>query len=316
MSKTTVDLSTLSDVADGTHTVTVKAKADGYRDSEASNAVNYTFTTPIPTDSILFAGETSDFTLEATNSEWNGTIEYSTDKITWSTWYGVGISSVNRKLYLRGKGITALYQNGNGMRIVLSAKAGCYGNINTLLDYENPPTVLAENCYRDMFYGCGNLTTAPELPATTLGDNCYYGMFQNCTLLTVAPELPAASLANSCYKHMFDGCSALISAPQLPATTLADSCYQDMFRNCISLKSAPSLPANTLIDYCYLRMFYGCTSIKISDVQIGEYLTAWRIPNSGTIPNEKYRWNIDMLKGTGGSFTANPSINKTYYGAW
>ena len=42
MSKTTLDLSTLSDIADGAHTVKVKAKADGYRDSEFSNVVSYT----------------------------------------------------------------------------------------------------------------------------------------------------------------------------------------------------------------------------------------------------------------------------------
>lgn len=42
MSKTTLDLSTLSDIADGTHTVKVKAKADGYNDSEFSNEVSYT----------------------------------------------------------------------------------------------------------------------------------------------------------------------------------------------------------------------------------------------------------------------------------
>ena len=30
MSKTTLDLSTLSDITDGTHTVKVKAKANGY----------------------------------------------------------------------------------------------------------------------------------------------------------------------------------------------------------------------------------------------------------------------------------------------
>lgn len=41
MSKTTLDLSTLSDISDGTHTVKVKAKADGYRDSEFSNEVSW-----------------------------------------------------------------------------------------------------------------------------------------------------------------------------------------------------------------------------------------------------------------------------------
>ena len=44
MSKTTLDLSTLSDITDGAHTVKVKAKADGYIDSEFSNEVSYTKT--------------------------------------------------------------------------------------------------------------------------------------------------------------------------------------------------------------------------------------------------------------------------------
>ena len=46
MSKTTLDLSTLLDIADGAHTVKVKAKADGYRDSEFSNEVSYTKEAP------------------------------------------------------------------------------------------------------------------------------------------------------------------------------------------------------------------------------------------------------------------------------
>ena len=39
---TTVDLSTLSDIAEGAHTVKVKAKADRYTDSEFSNEIEYT----------------------------------------------------------------------------------------------------------------------------------------------------------------------------------------------------------------------------------------------------------------------------------
>ena len=42
ISKTTLDLSTLSDITDGAHTVKVKAKASGYNDSEFSNEVSYT----------------------------------------------------------------------------------------------------------------------------------------------------------------------------------------------------------------------------------------------------------------------------------
>ena len=47
-----------------------------------------------------------------------------------------------------------------------------------------PSTTLKNSCYYRMFYGCTNLTTAPELPAATLTSNCYYEMFRNCSKLT------------------------------------------------------------------------------------------------------------------------------------
>ena len=418
MSETTFNLRTLN-LAAGAYSITVKAEAEGYTDSDASNAVNYTAAAPIPTDSILFAGETSDFTLKATNKSWNGTVEYSTDKNTWSTWDGSEIPSANKKLYLRGKNNTTFYTS-NGVQFVLSAKAGCYGNINTLLDYKNPPTTLASSCYRSMFRGCTSLTTAPTLPATTLATYCYYQMFYGCTKLVSAPALPATTLKKFCYWSMFQGCTSLTSAPELPATTLTESCYQSMFRDCTSLTtasalsattleyycyngmfsgctsltSAPALPATTLAHYCYQNMFQGCTSLttapelpattlasgcyqsmfqgctsltiapelsattlvgrcyqsmfsgctslasapalpaitigqecyksmfqgctslKVSETQTEEYATAWRIPSAGEIAAEATDWNIDMLTNTGGTFTANPSINTTYYGAW
>ena len=190
---------------------------------------------------------------------------------------------------MRGKNNTTFY-NKKGGKFVLSAKAGCYGNINTLLDYENPPTTLASSCYRSMFHGCTSLTTAPELPATTLASNCYRSMFYDCTSLTIAPELPATTLSDSCYYSMFSGCTSLTTAPELPATRLASTCYAGMFN--------------------------GCAGLRISDTQTGEYTTAWRIPSAGEIAAEATSWNFNMLANTGGTFTANPSINTTYYGAW
>lgn len=242
------------------------------------------------TDCITFTGETSDFTLKASYKEWDGTVEYSTDHDTWTVWNGTEISSNNKKLYLRGSGNTAFYTS-NGAHFVLSARATCSGNIQTLLEYSNPPTSIPANyCYLSMFDGCRNLTAAPELPATTLADYCYMGMFY--------------------------GCISLVTAPALPATTLAKHCYRVMFQKCTGLVTAPKLPATTLADYCYFYMFYGCTSLKISAAQSSEYSTAWRIPSSGTISSTATSWNNNMLTGTGGTFTSNPSINTTYYGAW
>ncbi len=240
---------------------------------------------------ITFTGETSEFTLKALSNEWDGTLEWSTDHTNWTTLVGTeAMQSVGKKLYLRGKGNTRFYTS-QGIRWRLSAKAGCSGNIQTLLDWENPPTSIStNNCYYYMFNGCTNLTTAPALPATTLAQQCYYNMFSGCTSLTAVPTLPATTLAQACYAYMFYGCTSLTTAPALPATTLAD--------------------------FCYLSMFNGCTSLKISATQTAEYKTPWRIPSSGTISTATSSWNDGMLTGTGGTFTGAPSVNTTYYGAW
>ena len=119
-----------------------------------------------------------------------------------------------------------------------------------------------------------------------------------------------------CYYYMFRGCKSLTTAPELPATTLADSCYRNMFEGCTSLTTAPELPATTLAGSCYRQMFQGCTGLKISATQTGEYTTAWRIPSAGKIKSTATQWSVNMFTNTGGTFTANPSINTTYYGAW
>ena len=116
--------------------------------------------------------------------------------------------------------------------------------------------------YRELFWGCSNLTTAPELPSTTLTSNCYASMFRDCTSLATAPELPATTLAYACYQSMFLGCASLEEAPELPATTLAAGCYYSMFRDCTSLEEAPELPATASTDNCYASMFQGCTSLE------------------------------------------------------
>lgn len=293
-SKVSVDLTTLpgwASLSSDTYNITIVAKAENYRDSEPSAAVSVTKEPQEYTDCITFTGETSDFTLAVGGAkEWDGTVEYSTDHENWTEWDGTAVSSVSKKLYLRGSGNTTFWM-GDGAQLTLSERAACSGNIQTLLEYANPPTSIpTSDCYHNMFYGCTNLTTAPELPATTLASYCYQHMFSECTNLTQAPELPATTLESDCYWYMFYRCTSLITAPALPSTTLAMDCYA--------------------------HMFDGCSSLKISATRSTEYPTAWRIPSSGTISSTAIHWNSSMLAGTGGTFTSDPSINTTYYGAW
>ena len=235
------------------------------------------------TDCLTFTGKTSDFTLKATYKTWDGTLEWSTDHNTWTTLAGTEeMQSVGKKLYLRGKGNSWFHDSETHDSViwVLSEKADCAGNIQTLLDWENPPiSISAEYCYTEMFCDCTNLVTAPELPATTLAGKCYQSMFEDCINLARTPELPATTLARDCYWSMFSGCTNLTTAPELPATTLEENCYLWMFRGCSKLK------VNTSSG----NKIFTCPSI---------------IPSNAV---------TDMFEGTGGTFTGTPTAGNTYY---
>ena len=213
------------------------------------------------------------FTLNVqdTTKHWDGTLEYSTDTSTWSTWNGTttlssSTSGRNNVLYLRGTGNTKITGSSEQYKWVLTGSdIKCSGNIENLLDYAtveagNHPT-MASYCYFYMFNGCTSLTQAPALPTTTLATNCYAYMFYGCTALTKAPLLPATTLADSCYSNMFFGCTSLTQAPILPATTLANYCYNGMFQGCTALTQASALPATTLAQSCYKSMFNRCTNL-------------------------------------------------------
>lgn len=239
------------------------------------------------------------FTIRS-SSQYNGSLEYSTDTETWSEVVkATSIRSVwhkgGYKIYFRGTNNT-YFNTGSSSDVSPIEYTGtayiqCEGNIETLLDYQKvlngehpsmssncfsalfnnflrltqapelPATRLTSDCYRKMFMNCTSLTTAPVLPATTLTYGCYYSMFSGCTSLTTAPELPATTLADYCYNGMFNGCTSLTTAPELPATTLTVSCYGSMFRGCSNLIQAPELPATKLAKWCYLLMFGYCTKL-------------------------------------------------------
>lgn len=227
------------------------------------------------------------------------TLEYS---VNGGEWTELGTNTVlfggdSGDLRLRGKSTmgTATGYRGSSqyssIKFLNSTSVNCFGDIRTLIDFENHKTVdtslakfcylfkdnkrlktapellattLAEDCYAYMFYNCSNLAIAPALPASILTNGCYRGMFQGCTSLIFAPELSSMGLADGCYASMFSKCTSLTKAPQLPAQTLVTDCYASMFANCTKLTSAPKLPVMYLAEYCYSGMFQGCTSLAIA----------------------------------------------------
>ena len=249
-------------------------------------------------NAYLTFSSTNAFSITPKVNSWDGTLEYSTDAMTWEAFTTNGAAAATNaagdyNLYLRGTSNTVMTGDAytSGWKIAATGTVACIGNIETLLDYETvaagqhpamangcfanlfyswtnltaaptlPATNLAEYCYLSMFYRCTGLTNAPALPASTLAANCYEGMFFGCTGLTNAPALPATNLAASCYLSMFNACTGLTEAPDLPAMNMLESCYSSMFSSCKGLANAPALPATNLADSCYTYMFYKCPGL-------------------------------------------------------
>lgn len=180
---------------------------------------------------------------------------------------GLGTFSISKYCNLSGNCMSLLYGNDAIHRKSVPSNAfyRLFYNCDKIYNVsENflPATVLGEGCYEGMFYGCGNLESAPKLPATTLAYGCYSSMFAYCRRLTVPPVLPATKLAGYCYAHMFQSCDFLTTAPELPATNIAESCYMSMFTLCKRLETAPVLPAKKLDYHCYYGMFSGCSNLN------------------------------------------------------
>ena len=234
----------------------------------------------------------------------NQTLQYSLDGIIWSNMTTITNFNLNNgdSLYVRGK-LAGNNTETDYTQFTITGSVEAKGNINYLWDYDNldaplkeccgfrlfqecvglndvshielPATTLSNLCYRDLFYGCSNITSAPELPATTLADECYRGMFLNCSNLSASPTLPATHLKKSCYQDMFVRCYNLSTVPELPAIVLADSCYKDMFNSCTSIQNAPALPATKMENNCYRSMFKDCSSLTnapiLSATELADY---------------------------------------------
>lgn len=121
MSKTTLDLSTLSDISDGAHTVKVKAKADGYSDSEFSNEVSYTKSSgyTILFDQNFSRAATYNPTYVKVNSPPTNYTDYTIRSASYPGLSGDNPVSGVTKLYVWGYG----YVNSAGETILLNDSA-------------------------------------------------------------------------------------------------------------------------------------------------------------------------------------------------
>lgn len=238
---------------------------------------------------LTFHSDDGEFTLarRSGHSDYQ-TLEYSTDKTTWTLWNGTDIFSQNKHLYLRGSRNRSITGTVDNYFVLTGTNIHCIGNIETLLDYET-------------------VSSGEHPPMDTTEGGCFQSLFRDCTALVEAPDLPATELVYMCYYSMFYGCTGLITPPSLPARALADNCYVRMFSHCTNLRALPKIPEPlTSVDACP-SMFLGCTNIKISSRSDSTYKYEFRVPNFAS-PTVRF-----MFEDTGGPFTGSPTRNTTYY---
>ena len=119
------------------------------------------------------------------------TLVKSFDGVNWED-YTVGdvieLPSIGDFVYLAaGEGGNETFASSSSIynRFVINGLVAASGDITSIRRFDLIQTPLAGNCYRQMFYGCTGLTSAPELPATTLATYCYHSMFHGCTKLSL-----------------------------------------------------------------------------------------------------------------------------------
>ena len=264
---------------------------------------------PVEEYFVTFSSPTSFYiyTLGSTSKPWDGTIEYSIDKVNWITWtntnsYANRMAAANNGteyvLFVRGTGNTTMGATGGtttseGSWFCPLGSVSIKGKIETLLDYQTVaqgghPT-MASACFANLFArenAPANLNSYIDISGLdftvgTLTDNCFHYMFRNNFNLVSLPQtLPATTLTTRCYSSMFYGCTNITTSPSLPATTLAERCYESMFYGCTSLVNPPVLSHITRLDnYACISMFNGCTSLAKLPIIDSAYFNNYALRN-------------------------------------
>lgn len=135
-------------------------------------------------------------------------------------------ASINKGQTLSFRGNLTPEDYGIGT-FTISKSCNLEGNCMSMLfgDEAAYITRITGRAFNELFYNCTVIrgVSSGFLPATTVGQFCYYAMFYGCTNLTTAPELPAENLINRCYSYMFYGCSKLNYIKAMFTTTPSSS---------------------------------------------------------------------------------------------
>lgn len=209
-----------------------------------------------PSDAIIFYAALP-FTIHVYDriKHWDGTISYSTDYSSWSTWDGTTtLTAVKTGYWYR------IYMKGSSNTYITSLRGS--GSIQAIDRDANRRWVIT-NTGTDVVMCKGDFTKL--LGRTSINKaGCFANMFQGNAFLDFDIVLPKTGNYAAVFANMFAGCSSMTKAPDITSTTniytLACSC---MFRKCSLLKTPPTITVATasISNYGCYGMFESCPAL-------------------------------------------------------
>ena len=227
------------------------------------------------------SGENNRITISKSGeqTEWLA-LEYSTDKITWTSWNFANSISLpaNGKVYLRGNNQRFSVSGSNYHNFGSSGDVYAGGSVISLFDKTVPSTINSQtamfcNMFSTMRYLVGvdtNLFAGIDYgSAGSWRDtsNIFYGTFSACTSLLNAPDLSAVGcVRQNTFRETFNQCTALRTAAVVNVTESVGSAtnhFRSMYWRCTSLTDASPMRVSfaTANAYTFYQCFMGDTNL-------------------------------------------------------
>ena len=251
---------------------------------------------------ITSLADSNDITWVANSSSYTRTIEWSVDKITWTSITSATSSNTittlntGEKLYLRGTNTTYCSSGTNytAIRSVDNKQFNVSGNILSLIYgdnfmnytafssgerhvsqlFRNSNVVNASNLilpktstrsFQSLFMNCSDLIYPPTVTDTNIAAYAAINaMFYGCTALVDASNVMpnVTTLSSECCGQMFYGCTSMVKGPTQINANIPQGACNQMFKGCTSLIKAPDLLGTSVASYGCNQMFDGCTSLN------------------------------------------------------
>ena len=226
------------------------------------------------------SGSANTLSLTKTGTPPSVSLEYSTDKNTWTTWEETeGVRSVeipaNGTVYLKGDNVNGFaVDSSNYFKFSSTGNVNADGDMMSIINKNGSNTVPAY-AFCNLFNSMNTLKKAPAINATTYGSYCCRTTFNGCRNLTDISNFKIVNPSfsdNSAYQFFgtFLGCWGLTTVDVFNGSTVvcsAESTYNQMFAYCQAMITPPEFTISNTSQGAFIGMFQNCTSLtQISNI--------------------------------------------------